>query len=142
MIAFIGCVKNKVNYDTEAQFLYNSPYFHYCLKYGKKMNADKIYILSAKYGLLKLNTKISPYELTLNSMSKKERKDWALKVLQQMIKENIDFNEETMFLCGKKYREYLESYFINSFSPFDLIDGGIGKQLQFMKKCCDETTTN
>lgn len=142
MIAFIGCVKNKVNYETEAQFLYNSTYFNYCLKYSKKINANKIYILSAKYGLLNLHTKISPYELTLNSMNNKERRVWAANVIQQMKQEQINFNEQVVFLCGKKYRQYLEPYFINSFCPFDFINGGIGKQLQFMKNSCDETTTD
>lgn len=77
MIVFIGCVKKKVNYETEAQFLYNSSYFNYCLKYAKSLNPDKIYILSAKHGLLKLTTRISPYELTLNSMTSEQRKNWA-----------------------------------------------------------------
>lgn len=141
MIVFIGCVKKKVNYTTEAQFLYNSTYFKYCLQYSKKLNANTIYILSAKYGLLSLSTKIAPYNLTLNSMTSKERQTWALKVLQQMKKEKIDFNDNVIFLCGKKYRQFLEPYFSNSFSPFDSIQGGIGKQLQFLKKSCDETTT-
>lgn len=43
-----------------------------------------MYILSAKYGLLTLDQKISPYEKTLNTMSVADRKAWAEMVLSQL----------------------------------------------------------
>ena len=133
MIIFIGCVKKKENYPTYAQDLYKSTYFKYCLSYAKKLNPTKIYILSAYYGVLELTDIIAPYEKTLNNMNIKERKEWSKKVLKQLLDKKIDFEDETLFLCGKKYREYLEPYFINCSSPFKNLNA-IGKQLQFLKE--------
>lgn len=83
MIAFISCVKTKQN---KAQDMYISDLFKKSLKYAKQ-HADKIYILSAKYGLLKLDEIIYPYEKTLNGLSEYEKKEWAYKVFKQFINE-------------------------------------------------------
>ena len=88
--------------------------------------------MSAKYGLLELNQWIEPYELTLNTMNKKQRKEWADKVLMQCKEKGISFDEETMFLCGKRYREFLMNEFKNSTAPLGHL--GIGKQLAFYNK--------
>lgn len=101
--------------------------------YATKITESKnIYILSAKYGLLELNQQIEPYELTLNTMNKKQRKEWADKVLIQCKEKGISFEDETIFLCGKKYREFLMKEFKNSTTPLEHL--GIGKQLAFYNK--------
>ncbi len=43
-----------------------------------------IYILSAKYGLLDLDTEIEDYNVTLKIMQSDEIKSWAKKVLEQL----------------------------------------------------------
>lgn len=73
MIAFISCVKKKQNKSCMAKDLYCSPLFRSAYAYAQK-RADKIYILSAKYGLLKETDIIAPYNLTLNSMSESDKK--------------------------------------------------------------------
>lgn len=50
-IGLISCVSKKLNCKTKAKDLYTSPLFKYSLAYARKLNPDKIYILSAKYGL-------------------------------------------------------------------------------------------
>ena len=57
MIALIGCVKSKNKGIHKACELYNSPLFKYQLEYAKR-KTDKIYILSAKHGVLKLDDEI------------------------------------------------------------------------------------
>ena len=47
---------------------------NYILKYAKKMTPDKIFILSAKHGLLSLSQEIKPYDKTLNNMQSNEIK--------------------------------------------------------------------
>lgn len=115
MIAFVGCVKSKKDHPCKAEEMYTSDLFKKSLRYAKK--ADKVYILSAKYGLLKLDEVISPYQETLNTKTKEQQKKWAYKVYLQLKQEHIDFKETAIFLCGENYRRYLMQLFQNSFCP-------------------------
>ena len=133
MIVFISCVKNKNKYPCVARDMYISDLFKKSLSYAEQLaESTTVYILSAKYGLLELDQHIEPYELTLNTMDKKQRKEWADKVLMQCKEKGISFDEEVMFLCGKKYREFLMNEFKNSTAPLGHL--GIGKQLAFYNK--------
>lgn len=101
-------------------------------EYAKKLNPRKIYILSAKYGLLEEGDIIGPYNQSLIKEKDAEIRKWSMMVLRQIIKKNIPQNEKVIFLCGKNYRKYLQRYFINSTAPLSHM--GIGKQLAFFKK--------
>ncbi|NLW49210.1 MAG: hypothetical protein GXY86_17995, partial [Firmicutes bacterium] len=64
-----------------------------------------VFILSAKYGLLEENDRISPYEFTLKQLPYNRRVDWAQYVLKQLRpKCDID-NDEFIILAGKDYYE-------------------------------------
>lgn len=133
MIIFLSCVKNKNKYPCTARDMYISDLFKKSLSYAEQLSeSTTIYILSAKYGLLELDQQIEPYELTLNTMNKKQRKEWADKVLIQCKDKDISFDDEIIFLCGKKYREFLMKEFKNSKAPLEHL--GIGKQLAFYNK--------
>jgi cytoplasmic iron level regulating protein YaaA (DUF328/UPF0246 family) len=129
MNIFLSCVKAKQNTKCAAEEMYISPLFKKSLQYAKTYQHANIYILSAKYGLLKLSDMIEPYDKTLNDMNKQERERWGIMVLEQCKDNNVDFNDETIFLCGKNYRKYISRYFPQSTNPLEHL--GIGKQLQF-----------
>ena len=132
MNVFISCVKSKRKTKAKARDMYISPLFRYSLKYALSLTSEnKIYILSAKYGLLKLNEVINPYELTLNTMSESEKKKWAYKVYLQMKKCGLNFDEDAIFLTGKNYRKYLITKFPNATAPLKNL--GLGMQLSFYK---------
>jgi len=130
-IVLISCVSKKLSYKSDAKNLYISPLFRYNLKYALSLKPDKIFILSAKYGLIKLDDKITPYNKTLNKMKKAERQEWAKKVLMQLSAETDINNDEIIFLAGKNYREYLIPHISNYEIPLEGM--GIGKQLKFLK---------
>lgn len=65
-------------------------------------------------------------------MNKRQRKEWADKVIMQCKEKCISFDDEAIFLCGKKYREFLIDEFKNSKVPLEHM--GIGEQLAFYKK--------
>ncbi len=69
-IVLISCSSNKSNFQNRAKYLYASPLFKYSLTYAESLNPDKIYILSAKYGLLDLDDKVTSYNKTLKKMAK------------------------------------------------------------------------
>jgi len=81
-IVLISCVSKKLNHKSKAQDLYVSPLFQKNLRYARSLNPDKIFILSAKYGLLSLTDVVEPYDKTLNKMTSNEIKEWANSVLK------------------------------------------------------------
>jgi len=81
-IVLISCGSKKLSIKTKAKNMYQSPLFKHSLEYAIKLNPDKIFILSAHYGLLELETEIEPYDVTIANISKANReKKPQLKVL-------------------------------------------------------------
>ena len=106
-IILISCVSQKRPYRSKAKDLYISALFKKNLAYARRLKPDAIYILSAKYGLLDLDTEIEPYNLTLNTMSAGEIRNWADRVLQQLSQVANLHDDHFIFLAGMKYRKYL-----------------------------------
>ena len=131
-IVLISCVSKKLSHRAKVKDLYISTLFKLNLKYAEKLEPDKIFVLSAKYGLLPLDQEIEPYEQTLNNMRSNEVKEWANRVLAQ-IKGVCSIDEtEFTFLAGEKYRKYLVPHMKNVQIPLKGLP--IGKQLQRLKK--------
>ncbi len=130
-IALISCVSKKLTTKAKAKELYISTLFKLNLKFAIKMKSDKIFILSAKYGLLELEDEISPYNQTLNKMNSEERKRWALLVIEKLKNKCSLKDDHFIILAGHKYRQYL----LPSLSSYEIPLKGmtIGKQLQFLK---------
>jgi len=129
-VVLISCVSKKLHHNSKAQDLYISPLFQKNLQYAKSLNPDKIFILSAKYGLLRLDEEIEPYDKTLNKMHSKEIKEWANSVLNQLEKLTDLENDEFIFLAGNNYRKFLLSYIKHYKIP--MLGLSIGKQLQWL----------
>ena len=131
-VVLISCVSKKLHHKSKAQDLYISPLFKKNLQYAKSLNPDKIFILSAKYGLLRLNEEIEPYNKTLNKMRSKEIKEWANSLLNQLKKSTDIENDEFIFLAGDNYRKFLLSHIKHYKIPMQGLS--IGKQLQWLSK--------
>jgi len=132
LIVLISCVSKKLPQKAAARDLYVSPLFRLNLQYATKLAPSKIFILSAKYGLLNIDDEIEPYDVTLNNMSARERKYWANTVLDQLSVCSNLHRDHIVFLAGIKYRQYL----IPQLKSYDVPMKGlrIGKQLQFLKR--------
>jgi len=130
-VVLISCVSKKLNHKARAEELYISSLFKLNMKYAFSLNPDKIFILSAKYGLLSLEEEIEPYDETLNEKKDSEIKRWAEKVLKQLSEEADLENDEIIFLAGEKYRKYLLPQIKNYSIPLKGL--GIGRQLEFLK---------
>lgn len=129
-IVLISCVSKKRNHKSSAQDLYVSPLFRKNLQYAKTLNPDDIFILSAEYGLLRLDEEIEPYDKTLNKMRSNEIKEWANSVLNQLKKSTDVDNDEFIFLAGNNYRKFLLQHIRNYKIP--MLGLGIGKQLKWL----------
>ena len=131
-IVLISCVNNKLNHKAKAENIYTSPLFKYNIKYAKSLNPDKIYILSAKYGLLSLETEIKPYNKTLNKMTSKEIKVWANNVINKLNKLSNLRKDEFIILAGQKYIKYLIPHIKNY--KLQLEGLKIGKRLEKIRE--------
>ena len=131
-VVLISCVSKKLNHKSKAQDLYVSPLFKKNLQYAKTLDADNIFILSAKYGLLRIDDEIEPYDQTLNKMCSNEIKEWANNVLNQLKKTTDLENDEFVFLAGNNYRKFLLPHIKHYNIPMQGLS--IGKQLQWLTK--------
>ena len=112
--------------------MYISSLFRYNLKYAESFDPDKIFILSAKHGLLDLEDEIEPYERTLNSMHSTEIKEGADLVINQL-GQIVDLNsDEIILLAGENYRKYLIPHIAHYSIPLKGLT--FGKQLGYLKK--------
>jgi cytoplasmic iron level regulating protein YaaA (DUF328/UPF0246 family) len=102
----------------------------------KKIRSDKIFILSAKYGLLELDDEIYPYNETLNTKNEHEKRIWAKNVLNKLSEIADLEKDEFIFLAGKEYRKYLLPEIKNYEIP--LFGLRIGEQLKWLKENLNE----
>lgn len=82
-VGLVGCVKSKLSVPAPAEELYVSPLFR-----GRRAvvqrTCDRWFILSAAHGLVAPQQVLDPYDVTLNSVGRRQRRDWAVQVLCQI----------------------------------------------------------
>ena len=98
-IGFVSCVKTKREGCFPAQDLYISPLFKSAFAYAS-LHCARVFILSAKHGLLRPEQKIKQYDRTLGNMSKVERTEWSRHVIKQ-IQKFILPHDKLHFFWGK-----------------------------------------
>ena len=129
----LSCASKKRLQKCKARDLYDSPLFKLSLKYAEKFDSGNIFILSALHGLVKLDEFIEPYNVTLNRLSKLDRKEWATKVLQQLMDSGFDLDaDKFIFLAGANYRKYLIPHIQHYEIPMEGLR--IGQQLAYLKR--------
>ncbi len=131
-IVLVSCVKSKLKYPAKAKDLYTSTLFQSNLQYAYQLKPDAIYILSAKYGLLELDQIITPYELTLNTMTEAEKKGWSRRVLDVLQKKADLKSDLFVILAGMNYRKYLLPELTHYEIPLEGLS--FGRQLQELKR--------
>jgi hypothetical protein len=130
-IVLISCVKSKGTDRAKACDLYQGDLFRKCLAFGRSLSPDAIYILSAKYGLLALETEIEPYDETLKTMPAAQVKAWSARVLEQLRRVTDLRADRFTFLAPKRYRRHLLPHMDHYDVPMNGL--GIGQQLSYLK---------
>ncbi len=133
-IALVSCASKKHSGRHQAQDLYNSPLFRKSIAFVKK-EADRWYILSAKYYLLEPKKIIKNYNKSLRMLSREERKKWAVKVIKLLRKKSVP-QDEIIILAGTLYRRDIVPKLkdMGYRVKIPLEDKPIGKQLQWLGK--------
>ena len=71
-IVLISCVSKKATHPAPAKDLYESTLFKFCYSYAMSLCPDKIFVLSAQYGLVAIDEIIYTYYLTLKTIKTKD----------------------------------------------------------------------
>lgn len=109
VLAFISCTKKKADRRCSARELYSaSSFFRKALAVAEAVS-DKVYVLSAKHGLVELSENLSPYEKTLVGAPREIQKIWSEKVYDSL-KRTRPYREAgtILWFAGMDYRRYLD----------------------------------
>lgn len=132
-ICLVSCASSKLPHKAKAGDIYTSTLFQYAKAVAKR-DYDQWYILSAMHGLLNPENVIEPYNKTLNGQDRTQRKDWARKVLQELLKK-LKQGDSITFFAGDNYREYLVADLVASgYTCATPLEGlGLGQQIHTLK---------
>ena len=103
-LALISCGKSKGPVAAPCRSLYIGAMFKKSLAFAEH-TCDRAVVLSAKYGLVELDTVIEPYEQTLNKMSRQDCAYWAQKVAAQIKQQYPGW--DYVYLAGANYMQGL-----------------------------------
>jgi len=133
-VGLVSCVSRKRAQATDAQDLYESPLFLKARDYVEQ-TCDRWFILSAKHGLVAPQQVIEPYEETLNTKSRAERRQWADAVWRRL-RAGLHCSDRVVVLAGAHYREYLVPRIKQHGCVVDVpMEGlGIGQQLHWLTR--------
>ena len=134
VIVLISCVGKKKSFKCKARDLYDSTWFYYGWRYARSLNPGKIFILSAKHGLLDPETNIGPYQVTLNTKGDREIQEWATGVLKALNRKTHLKRDRFIILAGERYRRHLVGAIRHYKIPMDGLR--IGEQMAWLKKRC------
>lgn len=133
-VALVSCVGKKKAVISPAFELYKSDWFLKADRYTQG-KYDKRFVLSALHGLIDEDSRIEPYEKTLNTMPSSERRQWTDKVFCQIL-EALPQGAAIDVYAGSKYREKLVPMLEDAGYTVKLpLKGlGIGQQLAWFDK--------
>lgn len=100
MIGLVSCASMKLDRAAPARELYCSPLFKMSMRYAERY-CDRVYIISAKHGLVPPPLVIAPYELRLAGLPIAQRRAWGVDVMRRF--EAAHPNSEVMLLAGEVY---------------------------------------
>lgn len=112
-----------------------STLFRYCRVYAMRQNPDKIFILSAEFGLLRPDTPTPYYDRYLTNESREYKTLWYEKVNAQIEAEGCFTPKSTVtILAGKDYYEGLHLPVADIRLPLKGLR--MGERLQRLRELC------
>jgi hypothetical protein len=107
--------------------------FKKTLEYGKSLQPDKMFILSAKHHLVPLNKELDPYDKTLKEMPADEKEKWGDETVKQMKSHGLNLNKDKfIFLTGSEYMKPLTKYIPDSNIEKPMEGRRMGERLKWL----------
>lgn len=133
-IGFVACSKTKSARKLPAAALYTSALFRKSLLAAID-RSEKVYILSAKHGLLGCDDMIEPYDTTLKTMARSERALWGTRTGAQLASV-LRPQDTAVLLCGEEYLTPLQPELerINVALETPLGSLSLGSRLSYLKE--------
>lgn len=103
MIGVVGCGAEKLEHAAPARELYTGQLFRKSLAYAEA-RCDRVWIVSAKGGLLALDQVVEPYNAKLGT-GRAERWAWGRQVWDQLRCQHLNGPHELLVLAGVTYAE-------------------------------------
>lgn len=129
MLIIIPCGAKKAKTSALAWRLYQGPYFKACLRWALSVEVpSNVWILSAKYGLIRLDEAIEPYDLRMG-----EPGSVTIEHIKDQIDDGMLLSEKVIGLGGRAYTAVIKAIWPNADLPLRGI-GGIGLQMQWLKQ--------
>lgn len=127
-IVILSCGQKKVTKPTEAYRLYQGSYYKMNLKYALSITSlNCIYILSAKYGLIKSTEIIAPYNLKMGEPGSVTTD----KIKQQAASLGI-LQNEVIILGGSLYVNKIREVFMKNKAP--ILGKSMGYAMQLLSR--------
>jgi hypothetical protein len=131
-LVLVACGARKRPRAAIAADLYTGPYYRACAAYAHWLVGmagwRRVYVLSAKHGLLPLDQWTHPYELRLGQ----EGAITAEQVRQQAEERGLLARERVVILGGRRYAALAREVWPEAISPLEGV-GGIGKQMKQLR---------
>lgn len=122
----ISCGYKKRTHPCQAWQMYIGSYFRAMLRYALSVaDRERIYILLAKYGLLRLTDPIEPYNLKMGMPGSIA----AAAIAEQAERLGIA-GEQVLCLGGQEYVARCRAVWKDMVAP---LSGGMGNQMRWMK---------
>jgi len=131
-VALVACGKRKLGHQAKAKDLYTGTLFKLSIAYAAKLEVDRLYILSAKHGLLDPEQVIEPYDKSLKGMPAHDVRLWAAEVVAGLGRVANLQSDHFIFLASIDYRKYLIPYLQSYEAPLEGMRQG--EQLSFLKR--------
>lgn len=130
----IGCSKKKKSYTCAAREMYSeSVLFSKTLTYVTSHYTCDLFILSAKYGIIKPNDTIDPYDITMRDAVRCSAN--YLHIIQS-VRSNLNNYDKIIAFCGNDYIKILRIAFPEKCIVEPLTGLGIGQRLNFLTDGC------
>lgn len=140
-VAFVACSKSKADHERPAATLYTSPLFRKSLLHALG-EAKRVFILSAKYGVVSLGERIEPYERTLKTLGRAEVLEWA-HLVERQLSSVLKPKMSVIMYTGSDYSDPLRAVFARYRCSVELPLGKLplGGRLALLRSLNDEERT-
>ena len=131
----LGCGKDKREVRSSASQLYTSPRFQMGVRLASRLHIP-LFVVSAKYGLVRADEAIDPYDLTIHEMTEAARSEWAERAVKKLMARNRRITQ-TLILADDDYAEPLSPLFagrnVGVLRPLQGLPQSA--QLPFLREC-------
>jgi len=133
MIGLLSCSAQKLPRAAPAARLYSSTLFQMSLRYLLR-TCSRVYVLSAKHGLVNLDDVLEPYDLQLTKLSLVEQRRWGMRVVSELARDNAS-RENMVALAGMPYIRALRLWLPYGWYMNDPLQGmQIGQRLAWLSR--------